>query len=87
VLLTTKAARPYCDAAYRPDDILLGGRESVGAPAAVHDAADLRVRLPMAAGARSLNLVMALAMALGEALRQTGGFPSETPSDIGRQAD
>jgi tRNA (cytidine/uridine-2'-O-)-methyltransferase len=74
VLLTTRASRPYYAVAYRPDDILLVGRESVGVPDAVHAAADLCVRVPMAPGRRSLNVVTALAMVLGEALRQTGGF-------------
>jgi tRNA (cytidine/uridine-2'-O-)-methyltransferase len=75
VLLTTRAATRHDAIAYRPGDILLGGRESVGVPDAVHASADLRVRVPLAAGCRSLNLVTALAIVLGEALRQTGGFP------------
>jgi tRNA (cytidine/uridine-2'-O-)-methyltransferase len=76
VLLTTRAATRHDAAAYQAGDILLGGRESQGVPDAVHASADLRVRVPLAAGCRSLNLVTALAMVLGEALRQTGGFPS-----------
>ena len=64
---------------YRPDDILLAGRESAGAPEMVHVAADLRVRVPMAPDRRSLNLVTALAIVLGEALRQTGGFALPAP--------
>ena len=76
VLLTTRAATRHDAIAYRPGDILLGGRESLGVPDAVHASADLRVRVPLAAGCRSLNLVTALAIVLGEALRQTGGFPS-----------
>jgi len=71
VLLTTKGAQPYLDFAFRPDDILLLGRESAGVPQAVHDAADARLVIPMAAGARALNVSQAAAMALGEALRQT----------------
>ena len=74
VLLTTKAERGHHTVAYRPDDILMVGRESAGAPQAVHAAADLRVRVPMAPGRRSLNVITALAVVLGEALRQTGGF-------------
>lgn len=81
VLLTTRGDRPYHQASYRADDILLGGRESAGVPDEVHEAADLRVRLPMARGLRSLNLVTALSMVLGEALRQTGGFPDPSISD------
>jgi len=75
VLLTTRADQAYHRAAYRQGDILLGGRESAGVPDDVHDAADLSVRLPMAPGLRSLNLVTAMSMVLGEALRQTDGFP------------
>ncbi|HEX5078428.1 MAG TPA: TrmH family RNA methyltransferase [Geminicoccaceae bacterium] len=76
VLLTTRAATRFDAVAYHAGDVLLGGRESQGVPDAVHAAADLRVRVPLAAGCRSLNLVTALAIVLGEALRQTGGFPS-----------
>jgi len=76
VLLTTRAATRYDAVAYRQGDILLGGRESRGVPDAVHAGADLRVRVPLAAGCRALNLVSTLAIVLGEALRQTGGFPS-----------
>ncbi|MEZ5932329.1 MAG: TrmH family RNA methyltransferase [Alphaproteobacteria bacterium] len=75
VLLTTKAEISFHRAAYRADDILLAGRESAGVPDDVHALADLRVRLPMADGVRSLNVVTALAMVTGEALRQTDGFP------------
>lgn len=71
VLLTTKAADDYCDIAYRADDVLLLGRESAGVPDAVHDRADLRVTIPMRPGFRSLNVAIAGAMVLGEALRQT----------------
>ena len=75
VLLTTQAELAYHAVDYEPDDMLLVGRESAGVPNEVHEAADLRVRLPMAPGRRSLNMVTALAMVLGEALRQTDGFP------------
>jgi tRNA (cytidine/uridine-2'-O-)-methyltransferase len=76
VLLTTRAATRHDAIGYQAGDILLGGRESLGVPDAVHASADLRVRVPLAAGCRSLNVVTALAIVLGEALRQTGGFPS-----------
>ena len=75
VLLTTKAARPFHQFQFAADDTLLMGSESAGAPDDVHDAAQGRVRIPLAAGARSLNLVTAAAMALSEALRQTNRFP------------
>jgi tRNA (cytidine/uridine-2'-O-)-methyltransferase len=81
LLFTTRAAQPFHGFAYRPDDILLFGRESAGVPDDVHDAADARLFIPLAAGARSLNVVTAAALALGEALRQTNGFPR--PSGTG----
>lgn len=75
VLLTTVADSLYTGFRFRDDDILLMGRESAGVPDAVHAAADARLRIPLRAGARSLNVAVAAAMALGEALRQTNGFP------------
>jgi tRNA (cytidine/uridine-2'-O-)-methyltransferase len=75
VLLTTAADLRLDHASFRPGDIVMGGRESGGVPEAVHAAADLRLRIPIAAGRRSLNLVTALAIALGEGLRQTRGWP------------
>jgi tRNA (cytidine/uridine-2'-O-)-methyltransferase len=74
VLLSTRADRPHHAVAYRTNDILVVGRESSGVPDLVHAAADECVRVPMAPGRRSLNVVTALAIVLGEALRQTGGF-------------
>jgi tRNA (cytidine/uridine-2'-O-)-methyltransferase len=75
VLLTTKGATNLQEARFRPDDILLLGRESAGVPDEVHEAADLRLRVPLQSGARSLNVALAAAMVLSEALRQTDGFP------------
>jgi tRNA (cytidine/uridine-2'-O-)-methyltransferase len=74
LLFTTRGAAPFHQFQYRSDDVLLFGRESAGVPDEVHQAADVRLFIPLVAGARSLNLVNAAAMALGEALRQTGGF-------------
>lgn len=71
VLASTKAALPYTKVAYRPDDILLFGRESAGVPDHVHDKADERVLIPMVAGQRSINVAMSAAMITGEVLRQT----------------
>ena len=71
VLLTTKTETSYFDHAFHPDDILLVGRESAGVPQTVHDAADARVTIPMRPGLRSLNVAVAAAMVIGEALRQT----------------
>lgn len=75
VLLTTKGATRLPDFAFASDDTLLVGRESVGVPEEVHGAADARVAIPMRPGMRSLNVALSAAMALGEALRQTGGYP------------
>lgn len=72
ILLTTKAEATIWDFAFRPDDILLMGRESAGAPDEVHTRADARLRIPLAAGARSLNIAVAAAVVLAEARRQTG---------------
>lgn len=76
VLLTTRGSVPHVEAAFRPDDRLMVGQEGSGVPDAAHAAADLAVRVPMAPGLRSLNVAVAAAMVVGEALRQTGGFPS-----------
>lgn len=75
LLFTTRGAQPFHSFGYRPDDILLFGRESAGVPDAVHAAADARLMIPLSPDARSLNVATAAAMALGEALRQTDGFP------------
>lgn len=72
VLLTTRATRPYPDLAYEPGDTLLLGRESAGVPDTIHARTDHRVRIPMRPGLRSINVALAAAMVLGEALRQTG---------------
>jgi tRNA (cytidine/uridine-2'-O-)-methyltransferase len=76
ILLTTKAAHSYSGFSFRADDNLLAGRESAGVPPEVHEAAQERLRIPMRPGLRSINVALAAAMVLGEAMRQTGGFPS-----------
>ncbi len=75
VLLTTRGEVRLDAARFRPDDILMLGAESRGVPEGVHAAAGLRVRIPQAAGTRSLNIAVAAGIALAEALRQTGGWP------------
>jgi tRNA (cytidine/uridine-2'-O-)-methyltransferase len=75
VLLTTKGAVDLPHATFRPEDVLLLGSESAGVPDAIHNRASMRVRIPMRAGFRSLNVAVAGAIVLGEALRQTG-WPS-----------
>ena len=74
ILLTTQGDVGYTDFLFDAGDILLLGRESAGVPAEVHDTPDARLIVSMASGARSLNVVTAAAMVVGEALRQTGGF-------------
>ncbi len=74
VLLTTGADRPYCAFDFAAKDVLLLGRESAGVPDHVHQAADARIVIPMRAGLRSLNVAVAAAIVLGEALRQTGHY-------------
>lgn len=80
LLLTTGGDCPYTDFDYAAGDTLLLGRESAGVPAEVHQAAQARLAIPLRADCRSLNVAQAGAMVLGEALRQTGGFPGGAPS-------
>jgi tRNA (cytidine/uridine-2'-O-)-methyltransferase len=75
ILFTTRGAVRLDSHAFRPDDILLFGRESAGVPDEVHAAADARVLIPLAPGARSLNVAMSAGIALWEAQRQTGSLP------------
>ena len=80
VLLSSSASIPLPDVTFRADDVLLLGSESSGVPQNIHDDADLRIRIPMRAGFRSLNVSVTAGIALAEALRQTGQFPVETQS-------
>lgn len=75
VLLTTRGGTRLDEARFAPGDTLLLGSESAGAPDFVHARADLALRIPLAPGFRSLNVAIAAGIALGEALRQTGGWP------------
>src|SRR4051812_9697765 len=75
ILATPKTALPYTDFAFADDDVLLLGQESAGVPEVVHQAADARILIPMRPGLRSINVAVAAAMILGEALRQTRSFP------------
>jgi tRNA (cytidine/uridine-2'-O-)-methyltransferase len=72
VVFTTRAATSYLDHAFETRDLLLFGRESAGVPDEVHQAADIRLKIPIRPGLRSLNVAMTCAMAVGEAMRQTG---------------
>jgi tRNA (cytidine/uridine-2'-O-)-methyltransferase len=76
VLLTTKASLSHINFTFDDADILLCGSESRGVPESVHAAVDAQIRIPMSGDARSLNVAVAAAIALSEALRQTDGFPS-----------
>ncbi len=78
VLLTTRASTRYTDFAFQPGDNLLLGRESAGVPEAVRAEADAHLLIPMQSGIRSLNVALAAAMVLGEALRQTDLFPKSS---------
>jgi len=80
VLFTTKGAGALHGFEFGAGDTLLFGRESSGAPPEVHAAADARLYIPLAPGARSLNLTVSAAIALSEALRQTNGFPTAAPA-------
>ena len=75
ILFTTKGDRSPYDFAFRPDDILLFGKESGGVPAEVAERADAMLRIPIRREVRSFNLATSTALALGEALRQTGELP------------
>jgi len=79
ILLSPRSERAHHRFAFHPGDVLLAGSESRGAPDEVRRAADHRVFIPMARDVRSLNVVSALAIVLGEALRQTGGFCDAEP--------
>lgn len=75
VLLSAHADIAHVDFVFEPNDTLMLGRESAGCPEAVHAQVDARITIPMRPGLRSLNVAVTAAIALGEALRQTGGFP------------
>ncbi len=82
ILLTTKGERRHVDMRFAATDVLMVGQESAGVPEHVHAAADARIVLPLQPGLRSLNVAIAAAMVLGEALRQTGCYatPGVTPA-------
>lgn len=76
ILFTTKSTSSAYDFRFMPDDILLFGKESAGVPPAIHEACDARLRIPIRPQVRSMNLATSTAIALGEALRQTGTLPN-----------
>lgn len=75
ILLTTRGDCSFVDFKFRPNDIILMGRESAGVPENVHQLADAQLLIPMHKNARSINMAVSAAMAITEALRQTNGFP------------
>ena len=76
VLLTTHASEPFYNFEFRPNDIILMGRESAGVPEEVHQTADARLLIPMNHNARSINVAVSAVMVVGECLRQVNGFPA-----------
>src|SRR5271165_951838 len=74
ILLTTRADTAYHNIVFKDTDVILAGRESAGVPEEVHASVNLRIRIPMRSDLRSMNVAVSLAMVLGEALRQTGGY-------------
>jgi tRNA (cytidine/uridine-2'-O-)-methyltransferase len=76
VLATRHAGLAYTKFGFSNADTLLVGRESAGVPEFVHSRATARITVPIRQELRSLNVAMASAMLLGEALRQTGDFPA-----------
>lgn len=76
VLLTTHASEPYYNFEFRPNDIILMGRESAGVPEEVHQTADAHLLIPMNRNARSINVAVSAVMVVGECLRQVNGFPA-----------
>lgn len=72
ILLTTKADMSYTAFDFEPGDILMLGRESSGVPEDVHKRVDARIKIPLKAGTRSLNVAVAGSIVLSEALRQLG---------------
>lgn len=77
ILLTSKACTPYLEFIFRPCDTLLLGRESSGVPDYVHEAVDEQVVIPMRTETRTLNVALAAAMVLGEAIRQITDFKNK----------
>ena len=75
ILFTTKSDQSAYEFAFRPDDVLLFGKESAGVPPAIAGACDVRLRIPIRPQVRSMNLAISTALALGEALRQTASLP------------
>ena len=74
ILMTTKAKKNYYSFKFKSQDTLLFGRESAGVPKIVHNNSYQRLRIPLKKNARSLNISIAVAITLSEALRQNIAF-------------
>ena len=72
--MTTKAKKNYSDFKFKNKDTILFGRESLGVPKMVHDNCFQRLKIPLKKKARSLNIAMAVAITLSEALRQNSNL-------------
>ena len=74
ILMTTKAKKNYYSFKFKLQDTLLFGRESAGVPKIVYDNSYQRLRIPLKKNARSLNIGIAVAITLSEALKQNMAF-------------
>jgi len=81
ILMTTSGDVALDRFGFAPGDTILLGRESAGTPPHVHDAAAARVVIPLRTPARSLNVALAGAIALYEALRQMKQLPEALPTE------
>ena len=74
ILMSTKAKKNYNNFKFKPKDTLLFGRESEGVPKIVHKKSYQRLKIPLKKNTRSLNISMAVAITLSEALRQNANL-------------
>jgi len=74
ILMSTKAKKNYNNFKFKPKDTLLFGRESEGVPKIVHKKSYQRLKIPLKKNTRSLNISMAVAITLSEALRQNSNL-------------
>ena len=74
ILMTTKAKKNYINFKFKRKDTLLFGRESEGVPSVVHNNSYQRLKIPLKKNIRSLNIAMAAAITLAEALKQNNAF-------------
>ena len=77
ILMTTKAKKSYNNFKFNPKDTILFGRESEGVPKIVHNNSYQRLKIPLKNQARSLNISIAVAITLSEALKQNYFFQND----------